>query len=77
MSDRAGRPVEAPLNIEANMSHAGMVPVFTTARREQPGRYSARFDFTMAGDWFVTLRSRLPNGAEFTRDIAIAGVNGR
>jgi hypothetical protein len=63
-SDSAGLPLEgAEVVVEGNMSHAGMVPVFDTATAEDPGRYGiSDFNFTMAGDWILTVRATLPDG---------------
>ena len=45
------------------MSHAGMVPVLETASADVPGRYYVpEFNFTMAGDWVLTLEAILPDG---------------
>lgn len=44
----------AQLKIEANMSHAGMTPVFAEAKEIEPGRYRAVLELSMAGDWTVT-----------------------
>ncbi len=64
LSDSAGRPVDgAEIVVEGNMTHAGMVPVIDTAQAEDPGRYGiSDFNFTMAGDWILTIRGVLPNG---------------
>src|SRR5688500_5306684 len=40
VADAAGRPVGGALiSLEGNMSHAGMRPVFGTAKETGPGRY--------------------------------------
>ena len=44
----------AHLSVEANMSHAGMVPVFAEAKEIKPGRYQSVLRLSMAGDWTVT-----------------------
>lgn len=64
LEDTAGAPIEgAEIVVEGNMSHAGMIPVIDTARAEGPGRYGIpAFEFTMAGDWVLTLRAQLPDG---------------
>lgn len=64
LHDTAGAPVdEALVTVEGNMSHAGMVPVVDTAHATDPGRYMVRdFDFTMAGDWVLTVQADLPDG---------------
>jgi len=53
--------------LEANMSHAGMVPVFADAREEEPGRYQSTMDLSMAGDWFILVHVTLPDGRRLDR----------
>ena len=65
LADSAGLPVEgASVQVEGNMSHAGMVPVRGAAEpTRQPGQYAVPdFRFTMAGDWFLTVEAILQNG---------------
>jgi len=45
----------AQVTMEANMSHAGMVPVFADAQEVEPGLYRAIMKLSMAGDWRVTV----------------------
>jgi hypothetical protein len=65
----------AAVEIEGNMSHAGMVPVFATASEVAPGRYQAELDFTMGGDWFLLVRTDLPDGRSLERKIDVPGVD--
>lgn len=64
LEDSTGAGVEgAVVAVEGNMTHAGMVPVFDTARAREDGVYAVdEFIFTMAGDWVVTLNATLPDG---------------
>jgi hypothetical protein len=63
ISDRHGQPVnDARLQIEGNMSHAGMTPVFTQAAGGESGTYTAAMKWTMAGDWYLDVRATLPDG---------------
>lgn len=74
--DANGKPIEkAEVELEANMSHAGMVPVFAPAREVAPGDYAASVEFTMGGDWFILVRSQLPDGRSFERRIDLPGVD--
>ena len=52
-----GKPLEvAELNVEGNMTHAGMGTVTDTAKPLGNGRYAVRaFDFNMSGDWVLTV----------------------
>lgn len=72
-----GRPAAgAVVRVEGNMSHPGMQPVFTTAREVSPGQYSAALDFTMAGDWILTVDAELPGGRTFQKQVPLPGVEG-
>lgn len=64
LADSAGHPIsDAIVEVEGNMTHAGMVPVIDTATAEDPGRYGiSDFRFTMAGDWVLDVRATLPDG---------------
>jgi hypothetical protein len=74
--DADGELIEnAELELEANMSHAGMVPVFASAREVAPGRYEASLEFTMGGDWFILVRSELPDGRSLERRVDLPGVD--
>jgi hypothetical protein len=61
--DASGAPVSgARLEVEANMNHAGMVPVFGSGEERAPGTYVAPLEFTMGGDWFVLVDATLADG---------------
>jgi len=78
LTDAGGLPIEnADLELEANMSHAGMVPVFASAREVAPGQYEASLEFTMGGDWFILVHSQLPDGRSLERRIDLPGVDVR
>lgn len=61
--DADGRPVEdATVTIRGDMSHAGMAPVEATAAHSGDGIYTADFEWTMTGDWIVTVTATLAGG---------------
>lgn len=64
----------ANVELEGNMSHPGMQPVFATAEEIEPGTYSADVEFTMGGDWFFLVESTLPDDRVVERQININGV---
>ena len=71
-------PLEgATVRLEGNMSHPGMKPVFRDAAEVGPGRYRAPFEFTMAGDWIITVSADLPDGRTFERQVDVRGVRSR
>ncbi len=70
-----GQPITgAVVQLEGNMSHAGMKPVFADAQEVTPGRYRATLEFTMGGDWFIIVRASLPDGRSLERQIEVPGV---
>ena len=75
LSDSTGAPITgADVAVEGNMAHAGMRPVFADATEADSGRYVAPIEFTMAGDWFMTVDAALPNGDAVERTIPVRGV---
>ncbi len=75
LADAAGKPIAgARVNLEGNMSHPGMTPVFAEAREIEAGRYRASIEFTMGGDWVMLVRVNLPDGRKFEREFEVKGV---
>lgn len=76
LHDAGGEPLSgAVVELEGNMNHAGMVPVFADAVEIAPGRYRADLEFTMGGDWFILVRADLPGGRSMERKIDVPGVD--
>ena len=67
----------ARVRIEGNMSHPGMQPVFDVAREVAPGRYEAKLELTMAGDWIVLVDATLPDGRTVHRRMDLPGARAR
>lgn len=66
-----GVPATA-VSVEGNMTHAGMAPVRAQATPAGTGRYVVdAFDFTMAGDWVVTVTARTGDGRTLTTDVPL------
>jgi hypothetical protein len=78
LTDKDGDPVSgATLEIEGNMTHAGMQPVFDDITEVEDGRYvTQNFQFTMGGDWIITVSGSLEDGAEIKQTFDLAGVEG-
>jgi hypothetical protein len=75
LTDENGAPVGgARVNLEGNMSHAGMGPVSVEAKEIQAGKYRGTLQLTMAGDWIVLVHVTLPDGQKLQRQIEINGV---
>jgi hypothetical protein len=54
LSDSTGQPlIGAQVELEGNMTHAGMAPSLAEAVETAPGRYEAPLELSMAGDWFI------------------------
>jgi hypothetical protein len=74
VSDLNGNPVEdAQVTVRGDMAHAGMVPIMASAERVGDGQYRAGMDWTMAGDWVITVEATLADGriASRTFDMAV------
>jgi hypothetical protein len=75
LRDAAGAPVAgARVNLEADMSHPGMAPVFGKTREVAPGQYQGSLAFAMPGDWVVLIHVTLPDGRTLEREINVPGV---
>jgi hypothetical protein len=73
--DLSAKPVSgASIVLEADMSHAGMAPVFGESTEVEPGHYRGNLAFSMAGDWVVLLHVTLANGTRVERQIQVKGV---
>lgn len=56
---------DAEVEVTGDMTHAGMTPVVATAPHESDGTYRTEgFEFTMAGDWILTVDAVAPDGSE-------------
>jgi len=64
----------AHVQVEGDMSHPGMAPVFADARETSPGNYKATLDFTMGGDWVVLFHITLSDGSKVERQMDVNGV---
>ena len=75
LTDAAGAPLSGALvEIEGNMNHAGMVPVFGTAEESAPGSYRAPLEFTMGGDWFLIVSGELADGRSIESIVDVPAV---
>jgi hypothetical protein len=75
LRDAAGAPVAgAHVNLEADMSHPGMAPVFGETREVGPGQYQGSLEFAMSGDCVILIHATLPDGRTLERDVNVAGV---
>lgn len=76
LTDAEGNFIEgAALSVKGDMNHAGMEPVLREAQSGPDGVAEIPFEWTMGGDWIVTVDVSLPEGAAFTRrfDLSVDG----
>ena len=75
LTDAGNHPVTGTqIALEADMSHAGMSPVFAQANEVQPARYESHLSLGMAGDWVILLHGTLPNGEKLERQFDVRDV---
>jgi hypothetical protein len=66
--------VGAQFTTEADMTHAGMSPVFGTVEEKQSGHYESTLKLGMAGDWVILLHGTLPTGEKLERQFELSNV---
>lgn len=77
VKDEAGNRVnDATVNIKGDMSHAGMQPVLGESSSAEDGVYTIPYEWTMAGDWFVTVDVTLADGNVVSERIDFSGIGG-
>lgn len=70
---RAGAPLtDAPLSARGDMTHAGMRPVLAEATTDASGGARIPFEWTMGGDWIVTIVVTLPDGSEVSQQFNVS-----
>ena len=75
LAEASAKPVtHARIDVEGDMSHPGMSPIFATATETSPGMYTAQLDFNMGGDWVVLSHIVLADGRKLERRIDVSGV---
>lgn len=83
LANADGTPItDATVAVEGNMNHAGMVPVMADAVTDDAdgssdGIYYLPFQFSMLGDWIITVTVEQADGTTITRGIeATVGEDG-
>ncbi len=72
LSDSDGGPIQdAVVELKGDMTHPGMTPVLAEAVELADGLYVASMEWSMAGDWILTLQGQLPDGRTLVRQYAI------
>ena len=62
---------ELVIDVRGDMSHAGMTPVIVDAAVGEAGTYVVPFEWTMAGDWIVSIHATLPDGRILVRTLPV------
>ncbi|GAB5490474.1 MAG: hypothetical protein Phog2KO_06890 [Phototrophicaceae bacterium] len=78
VTDEDGNPInDASVSVQGDMTHAGMIPVIPDAvSTAEEGVYAIPFEFTMGGDWIITVDVTLANGEVASTTYEIDGVEG-
>lgn len=70
LKDKRNRPIEnAKLLVEANMNHAGMIPIYTVATPGPQGTYKFKIKLSMHGEWILFLTITKDDGAVIKKEI--------
>lgn len=71
--DGDGAPVtDASVRLEGDMNHAGMIPVISEpVEHEADGIYRVPFEFTMLGDWIISVFVTTADGVEHETQIEL------
>jgi len=73
----AGGPVEAAaVSARGDMTHAGMMPSLGEGEPLGEGRYRIPIEWTMGGDWQVTVSVVLPDGQRIERTFDLSVSSG-
>ena len=68
-----GDPIAgAQIRVRGDMNHAGMRPVLGDAVETETGVYRVPFEWTMGGEWIVTLDVTLNDGQHFLREFTMS-----
>lgn len=78
--DASKQPINnATIKVRGDMTHAGMIPVLAEAEDGDNGLYEVLLDWSMSGDWVLTVQVSLPDGTivekTFPRTIANTEAN--
>jgi hypothetical protein len=76
VTDRTGVPInDARLSIRGDMTHAGMTPFFVSADSGEDGLYPIPVEWTMAGDWIVTVDATLSDNSQVSRKFELSVIS--
>lgn len=72
---------DATVTLEGNMNHAGMAPIMGKPVHDSDdgasdGVYLIPFQFSMLGDWIITVQVDLADGTQATKDVNVTVTDG-
>lgn len=76
VTDENEAPIDtAALRVRGDMNHAGMVPIQASVEGGENGLYQVPIEWTMLGDWVLTVEAQLSDGRASARtfDIQVSG----
>lgn len=63
LSNGENQPIiGAQIEVRGDMNHAGMIPAQGTSISGGNGSYTVPFNWSMSGEWIVTIKATLPTG---------------
>lgn len=77
LTDTNDEPIhDASLEIRGDMTHAEMEPILASVDASQAGVYEVPFEWTMGGDWIVTVTATLADSRIAIREfnLTVSGV---
>ena len=70
LKNKKNKPIEnALINVEANMNHPGMIPIYTKANYLSNGIYRFNLKLNMHGDWILFLTIIRTDGTIVKKEI--------
>jgi hypothetical protein len=66
---------DATIKLTGDMNHAGMKPEFGEITGGEAGRYEIPFNWSMGGDWVLTVAVSLPDGRSASRTFNLSVSN--
>ena len=72
VTDSDGQPVTVrQIDVRGDMNHAGMVPVLRTIEEAGTGEFRVPFEWTMGGEWIVTVTATLDDDRVVEQDFEL------
>lgn len=73
LTDASGAPLSVrSFDLRGDMTHAGMVPVLAQGTEVSPGEVRCQFEWSMAGDWVLSVAAVLSDGRSLNRTIELS-----